>query len=122
GRLLIACVLGCAVFGLIAWHYGLIAPGDAPAHHSANDPKVTRTKDLGKNLYPPVALPPATTMLPERKVDPVVVLGNVGVFVRPDIAAKIPGQVMFIGEEIPEGAAQVAGAAAFIAEPFNFTR
>lgn len=119
-RLLIALLLGGAVFVLVAWNLGYLqtdTQGDVPPK-----PEDVKKVNLGGDLYPPVPWPKTAAPVTKRAVDPVVVVGNMAVIDRPDIPAQVPGQLMFIGEEVPEGAAQVAGAAAFIAEPYDFTK
>ncbi len=124
-RFLIACVFGLGIFGLVAWYYDLIPPGDttaAPPAHSTVQKSVVVQHDLGRELYPAVPMPPWSGPLVETRVDPVVVVGTMSSKDRPDIAAQMAGQIMFIGDEVPEGAVQVAGAAAFLADPFGTTR
>jgi WD40 repeat protein len=121
GRLLLSLVLGGAVFAFLAWQLGLITKDDGEST-TAPSQAVKRPKpNLGKDLFASAPLKP-TGAPPSRKVDPIAVVGTMAVIDRPDVAAQIPGQVMFVGTEIPEGAAQVAGIAAFMAEPFDYTK
>jgi WD40 repeat protein len=121
GRLLLACVLGCAIFALVAWHFDLLTPEESKQTSTVHGNIVKPAADLGAGLYTPVKVQAPLGMLPVRRVDPIVVLGTMAVIDRPDIAAQIAGAILFIGDEVPEGALQAAGAAAFLAEPFDFT-
>ncbi|HWY86509.1 MAG TPA: hypothetical protein VNX28_07290, partial [Gemmataceae bacterium] len=121
GRLLLACVLGCAIFGLVAWHFDLLTPEESKQTSSVHGNIIKPPADLGAGLYTPVKLKAPLGTLPVRRVDPIVVLGTMAVIDRPDIAAQIAGAILFVGDEVPEGALQAAGAAAFLAEPFDFT-
>jgi WD40 repeat protein len=121
GRLLLACVLGCGIFALAAWQLGFIGSDEAPAVASPTNKATKPTPNLGPDLYNPAPFPPAAGPGAERRVDPVVVQGTMAVIDRAEIAAQVGGQLLFFGEEIPEGAAQVAGVAAFLAKPFEST-
>src|SRR5438105_8875376 len=120
GRLLLACVLGCAIFALVAWQLGFIGSEPPAAKIHAKETKVT--PDLGGSLFPSAPKPASLGPLAERRIDPVVVLGTMAVKDRSEIAAAESGVLSFIGEEVPEGAAQAAGAVAFLAEPFESTK
>jgi WD40 repeat protein len=121
GRLLLACVLGCAIFALAAWQLGFIGSDKAPAKGSLTSKAAKATPNLGPDLYDPAPSPPAAGPGAERRVDPVVVQGTMAVIDRAEIAAQVAGQLLFFGEEIPEGAAQAAGVAVFMANPFEST-
>jgi WD40 repeat protein len=123
GRLLLTLVLGSGVCALVAWQLGLVAPGDGdhPSKGTKTNPVTLRKENLGNDLYKPAAWPEGRPVRHSER-DPIVILGNMAVIDKSECSAQIGGQLMFIGEEIPEGAAQAAGIAAFLVEPFEFTR
>src|SRR5437763_723097 len=104
GRLLLACVLGCVLFGLAAWGLGLLNTDEGTPAGTVQTKTTLASPNLGDDLFKPSAWPPASATAAERKVDPVVVLGNLTVLDGPDIAAQIAGQIIFVGNEVPEGA------------------
>src|SRR5438105_2137101 len=118
GRLLLACVLGCAIFAGVAYQLGYIGVETYAPAAKDQAKRAAPAPDLGATIFKAAPWPAAPAAIEERRVDPVVVLGNMAVLDRPEMAAQVPGQIMFIGEEVPDGALQVAGAAAFLAEPF----
>ncbi len=109
GRLLLALVLGGGIFAFLAWQLGFITSTDVAPPGGPDDNPMTAVKapppELGGDLFTPAAYPPAPLRQNFRKVDPVAVLGTMAVIDRPDIPAQIAGQLIFIGEQIPEGAA-----------------
>ena len=123
GRLLLSLILGGVIFALLAWQLGFIDTDspEAPVVKGPDGKKVEPPKNLGAPLFEPAEIKVVEAPVPYRKVDPIVVLGHMAVMDKLDVPAQIPGQLLFIGEDIPEGATQVAGLAAFMAEPFDFT-
>jgi len=124
GRFLLTCILGCGICALAAWQFGFITPGDETTTPSGpNKAVASPPPNLGGNLFKnPAPFPAAPVQQLERKADPIVVLGTMAVMDSSEIAAPIGGVLMFIGELIPEGTAQVAGVAPFLAEPFEYTK
>jgi WD40 repeat protein len=106
---LITIVLGCAVFAGVAWYLDLPpfsqkTDGDKPPETSASvEQKVLQ--ELGPALYKPAVLAkPATPPLGMGQTkDPIVVEGHNVILEKQDVPSKKPGQILFIGELIPEG-------------------
>ncbi len=122
-RLLLACVLGLGVFALVAWKFDLISPGETGTVANTKTVKDKKINvNLGAVLYPAAEMPPTPPEPEQRQRDPIIIQGNLVALYRPEIAAQIAGQVMFVGDEIPEGATQLAGATAFLAAPYEYVK
>lgn len=109
GRLLLALVLGGGIFAFLAWQLGFITSTDVAPPGGPDDNPMTAVKGaaagVGGRLVHAGRLSARPFGQNFRKVDPVAVLGTMAVIDRPDIPAQIAGQLIFIGEQIPEGAA-----------------
>lgn len=128
GRMFAALVLGGGLFAIGAWYLGL----DSYLPTSDNRPvetkddgdervKTDRTLKLGKYLYPPEPIKPREEAGPSSPTDPVVLSAFMKELDTLDVSPQVSGQLLFVGEEVAEGAAQVAGVASFIAEPFEIS-
>ena len=99
-----------------AYYLGLIHPpqfidettGPNGTHQSAH-----ANIDLGPKLYPAPPVPPVDKSQSIGR-DPVTASGSLKVVNQMDVCAEVPGPILFVGQEIPEGAAQVAGIAPFL--------
>lgn len=126
GRLLLSLLLGGGLFALIAWQLGLVPLStpevtEPPPYPDARKAETAKL-DLGSDLYESKAAP--APEVPGGKEgwyrDPVVVQGHMNVMDKMEVPSQLTGQLLFVGEEVPEGAAQVAGIAAFMAEPYQY--
>ncbi|MEI7685329.1 MAG: hypothetical protein WCL32_09900 [Planctomycetota bacterium] len=113
-------LLAAAIAGGIAWQLDLLQniPGftkkpDAVHVDKTFDPTTTAVQ-FGGPLYPPQTFVKRLENIARHGADPVVILGNLGAVEKMDASAQLPGQLLFIGQEIPEGAVQVAGIAPFL--------
>lgn len=125
GRLIVSLLLGGALFALIAWQMGLIPTSTEPRSAVTQQGDVPDEKrlELGDFLYPPLPIQEVKEAAPTAKgSDPVVILGHMTVLDTQNVPAQVPGRLLFIGEEVPEGMVQAAGMASFIAEPFDYTK
>src|SRR5262245_53506359 len=96
-----------------AWQMGLlnsIAPFDRPSHDYVETPR-KKLEHLGKELYPVQSLPTSALNQGVNGADPIAFPGILVTVEKMDACAQIPGQILFVGQEIPEGAAQVCGIA-----------
>ena len=123
GRFFLTLILGIGIFGLVAWQLGLLSsqdvrPGDG-GDLVAN--KVVDPSVLGSELYPKASDVVVTPGL-VRGRDPVHASGHMNVLEKGNVPSEVDGKLLFIGTEVPESAAQVAGVAAFLGEDYHETR
>jgi WD40 repeat protein len=75
--------------------------------------------DLGEDLYKADTFPE----IPKAQHrDPIVLLGVMNAMEQEEVASRVNGQLIFIGEQVDDRAALAAGSAAFLSEPYYFTR
>jgi len=107
---LIAIVLGGAVFAGVAYYMDLLPftqkAAEGPASEASVDPAVKVAQELGQPLYKPVPLSmPAIDPAGQGLLrDPIVIEGHNVVLEKQEVPSKRSGQILFIGEEIPDGA------------------
>ena len=70
--------------------------------------------NLGNQLYPAPPVPAVVDRPQSDLRDPVTIYGSLKVVFQMDACAEVPGPILFVGQPIPEGAAQVAGIAPFL--------
>lgn len=118
-----ALVLGVALFGVLYWF--LFPDGSTTGTGGARtggDARAVPESELGADLYQAAAFPEVQPSRTSRATDPVVLAGYLTALEQQEVPSQVPGQILFIGEEIPEGAVQLAGVAAFMAEPCYYAR
>jgi len=123
GKFFAALVLGVAIFGVVYWAFFDTGAGTNANLHGTAAAGASNVQEaqLGGDLYP--AQPFPEVRLPNaaaRPVDPVVISGYLTALDQQDVPSQVPGQILFIGEEVPEGVVQVTGAAPFMAEPYYY--
>ena len=122
GRFFTILVLAIVIGGGAAWQMGLLSgvSGDQSRTDGTGptQPAVDLAK-LGESLYVPQS--PANPLVNQerRGPDPVVVGGTLTVIEKMDACSRIPGQILFVGQEIPDGTAQVAGVAPLLQGKLN---
>ncbi len=120
GRFFVTLLVGLGVFALAVWVFDLWSFGPTGDENS-NKTKKTAAADLGQSLYPrqpfrPEPAPPQSA----RQVYPLAFAAHFVIPVNPDVASQVDGKLLFIGEALPDGAAALAGVAAFMGEPFHY--
>ena len=119
GRFFLTLVLGVGLFCLVGWQLGFFSgEGRANADVKVNS-KAVPPDQLGEPLYD---LKVADIPLPNGQVrgrDPLVATGHMNVIEKANLPSEVEGQLLFVGTEVPEGAAQVAGSAAFLGEDYQ---
>jgi WD40 repeat protein len=121
GKIVAALVLGVAILGVLIWSMGgTTVDGVRPA--ASGEVAIPVEKELGGDLYEPKGLElfeakARAAKGPGRAVDPVVIPGHISALEQQEVPSQVPGQILFVGDEIPEGVVQAAGVAAFMAEP-----
>src|ERR1043165_7821270 len=122
GRFFLTLILGVGIFGLVAWQLGLLITEDPRIGDGGDQPGVrVEPSALGAELYPKA---PDMVVTPGlvRGRDPIHASGYMNVLEKGNVPSEVDGKLLFIGTEVPEGAAQVAGVAAFLGEDYHETR
>ncbi len=117
-KFLVILTLGVALFFAGIWALGIRPPTDVdnPPITGSREP-VRAKEDLGADLY--AAAPFKPIQAPKWKnLNPIVVVGFLNAFETEEVPCVVPGRVLFIGEQVDDTAAFVAGSAAFLAEPY----
>jgi WD40 repeat protein len=115
GRFFGVLIVAGAIAGVGAWYLNLLPfpftdSPTGPGSHGSSHSKL----ELGQPLYPPQPLPPIPPRAERPGRDPVVIAGNLTVIDKMDACASVSGKLLFVGQEVPEGSAQVAGIAPFL--------
>src|SRR5262245_133673 len=121
GRLIIMVLAGAGLFFAGAWSLGLFEDPGSPfnALVSKNTEKVPTKEQLGGELYSAKPFPTVGNP-PLRSIDPIVLHGNMNALEEEEVPSQVNGRVLFIGEELDEDVAPLAGSAALLAEPYYF--
>jgi len=118
GRFFLTLAVGLVIFLGAAWCFDLfVRSPDSTGKSTRHD---TRPEvELGNVLYPVKPLP-AEPILPDRitTADPISIPAHLVALDKPDFAPQVDGQILFIGEPVPDGVVAMAGVAPFAAEPF----
>ncbi len=123
GRFFLTVVLGLILCGAVAWHYKLL-PWQEDYPNKVVDPideGPRQPVEIGNFLFPPKKYPeePAVVVKGAPLTDSVVIPAHLSIIDKQDVSAQVPGQILFIGEEVPEAALALAGVPPFIVEPFQ---
>jgi WD40 repeat protein len=122
GRILLITALAAALAGILGWQFNLFqtGPDDPSASSGASQPKVDLEK-LGGPLYPPAKdLVQGRELHPVPKgVDPIVFAGTLQEIDKIDVPSQVAGQVLYIGDGVPEGVTQVCGIAPFMHDGYE---
>jgi WD40 repeat protein len=114
-RFMTVFVLAVVIAVGAAWLFGLNLPhfdkdkGDPNRQLVVGD--VAPPETLGSGLYEKVSLARPMVNPEQTTADPVIIFGSTKEVEKMDACAQVPGQILFIGQEVPEGTAQVAGIA-----------
>jgi len=110
---LLAIGLGFGVFAGMAWYLDLLPEGATGSPHTTEpqDGEVKGARELGAELYEsaPLLAPVADPAGPGQLKDPIVIEGHNVVLEKQEVPGKRAGQLLFIGEDVPEGAPLPAG-------------
>lgn len=116
-RILLSLVAGALLFIAIAVGMGLIElpkPNDSTI--VAPPPQLS---DLGPDLFTPQPFPPIDKAVNKPHKESITTSGTIRIKDKQDVASQVSGQVLFIGEPLPEGLVEAVGAAPFMVEPFS---
>jgi len=107
---LLTIVLGVAAFAGVAWYMDLLPFNQNTAGGSGEtdpaDLEAKVAKELGPELYKPAPLvaPAVAPVGLGQLKDPLVVEGHNAILDKQEVSSKQKGQLLFIGEEIPDDA------------------
>jgi len=123
GRILLTLLLAGVLAGVAGWYLGAFTQlPDDPGSQAAGDggQRPVNPKELGEPLYPPVKM---DTRGLQHAVpggsDSIVIQGNLREIDKVDIPSQVPGQILYIGDGVPEGVMQVAGIAPFMHDSYK---
>jgi WD40 repeat protein len=128
GRFLVvfALVVGIGSYG---WHSGWFSSAPPVPFDEDSAPRALTIKEskpqaidrekLGGPLYTPKELT-ALKAQTGRKRDPVAIPAVFEPLKKVDLSPPVPGRILFIGTEVPEGAVQIAGVAPFFQQKFQY--
>lgn len=115
GRIVLTIALAAGLAGFVGWYFGLFAGEPTGPDGSGHHEQVASPESLGDALFPPAK---EDQKAPHHKVaggrDQIVFSGMLNVMDKVDVPSPIPGQILYIGEGVPEGVTQVAGIAPFM--------
>src|SRR5262245_55808071 len=129
GRFFLTVLMGLGIVGAIAWWFDLWPTSDrstATTKRKSDQPKGPKppapaSVDWGEPLYPAwkVAEPQPEREAPrtERRT---IIGGQLAVVDKVDAAAEVDGALLYVGEDLPDGAVAAAGVAPFMADPYRF--
>ncbi len=120
-RFFAALLLGVAIFTVFYW---MFFGGENPAANTgirgSQEARAVPESELGADLFAAQPFPEVKVRDTKRARDPVVIPGYLTALDQQEVPSQVPGQMLYIGEGISEGAVQAAGVAAFLAEPCDY--
>lgn len=119
-RLLLSLALGGAIFAFVGYQMGLFTTEEPPKNIGEGPSGEQEKPDLGDWLARRSAPPKFDQDDVVKTVrDPVVYSAHMNTTSKLEVSSPVPGKILFVGEEVPEGAAQVAGIAPFVTPQFE---
>src|SRR6266496_5698040 len=116
GRILLIVILAVVLAGAAGWYFELftttsdVNESNPEPHHVKVDPTT-----LGDWLFKPAPAHPGKAFhLLKGGKDPVFFVGNTTAIDQLDVPSNNGGEILYIGDGVPEGAAQLAGIAPFM--------
>ena len=124
GRFLLVVLLGSGIVAGIAWYFNL-NPGEPKRERPMPGPETTPPTELGNLLFPnaPPAIPEPVPSGPGKKqaaIPPIP--AHLQVMDKVDIGPLVEGQILLIGEPVPDDVVALGGVAPFSAYPFRQAR
>jgi WD40 repeat protein len=123
GRFLLTVILGVAIFAGLAWYFDWMPGEFGSARPGKNSAASRPAVDVGKPLFAAHPLPPEPPAPASKRLrDPITIAAHLTLIDRADLDCPVDGQLLFVGEMVPEGAEAAAGIAPFFVEPFTYAR
>lgn len=123
GRILLTLLLAGVLAGTAGWYFGAFTqlPDDTPSQLAgggagpAIDPAL-----LGEHLYKPAKMDKrGRSHAVAGGRDPIELRGTLGVIDKVDVPSQVPGELLYVGDGVPEGVTQVAGVAPFMVDTYE---
>jgi WD40 repeat protein len=119
--LVIVAVALVLLLGLGVWTGVIRVPGFDADTVGTTATTTAKADQLGGDLYPTtVPFPPLDQKAGTFKGDPLTLRGHVQIKDKQEVPALVEGQILFIGQAVPEGVIEACGVAPFLAEPFGY--
>jgi WD40 repeat protein len=118
-RYVLALAAGVALFITIGLSTGLIGvPGILDvARPRVEPPSVAQ---LGDDLYPAASFPAIDADAFKPKRSPITLHGFAQIKDKQEVPSLVSGQMLFVGDPVPDGAVEAAGVAPFLIEPYGY--
>ncbi|MCS7047337.1 MAG: hypothetical protein NZO58_13345, partial [Gemmataceae bacterium] len=121
GRILLGVVVAAVLVGLLGWWFDLFGAGPEPG--SGQEPPSQPSVDpfaLGEPLYEPIKEADRREFqVLARSGEPIVMSGVLDAIDKVDIGSAVGGEILYIGDGVPEGATQIAGLAPFVCSTYR---
>ena len=122
GRFLLVVILGSGIVYGIAWYFNL-SPGEPEPKGPMPEVRSTPKIEFGDRLFPPKPDIPGPVFTGKGKgLAAIEIPAHLAVpgWNKPDVGSLVEGQILFIGEPVPDDAVALGGVAPFSAEPFSY--
>jgi WD40 repeat protein len=115
-RTTLAVVAGVAIFLAIVLYVGIWNTDNTtrPPHDQ------THAEQFGSDLYTATAFPALDPDVKKAKTEPLVLHGTTAIKDKQEVPSLVSGQILFIGQPIPDGVVEAVGILPFLAEPYGF--
>lgn len=122
GRFLLTLLLAGVLAGVAGWYFDAFTQGpeDQPRLVGDGSQPALDVAQLGNPLYPPAKLDKRGRLhaVAEGR-DPIVLTGNLREIDKVDVPSQVPGELLYIGDGVPEGVTQVTGVAPFLVDTYE---
>jgi WD40 repeat protein len=117
GRIFFVEILGAVLILASIWQLGLLDTDSDPGAAAREEEEAVEITTLGDDLYKAEGFPEIKQ--PTRVVtDPIILYGVMNALEPEEVPSQVAGRILFIGEQVDEGAVPVVRGAAFPADPF----
>ncbi|HMF15944.1 MAG TPA: WD40 repeat domain-containing protein, partial [Gemmataceae bacterium] len=119
GRFLLVLILGSAIVAGIAWGFDLLPKSERK--EKVPEPMSTPKIEFGNPLFPNAKQSVAEPVFngTGKGLPTIVIQAHLAVMDKSDAAPQVEGQILFVGEIVPDEAVALGGVAAFSADPFS---
>jgi WD40 repeat protein len=119
-KIMLALAAGALIFVAVGIGTGVLEPPWVSKAPIVPAPPVTEM-DLGTEfLYSVAPFPEIDKRAAKPRNEPIILSGFTNIKDKQEVPSQVSGQVLFIGEEIPQGIVEAVGIAPFMVEPFGF--
>ncbi len=121
GRFFLTVAIAVVLAGVVGWQFGLFTSSADPSDsHLVGGPTTVDPQTLGDWIYPPAK----EERQPRRHLvrggrDPIVFPASLHLIDQLDVSSTNGGEILYIGDGVPEGVTQVTGVAAFMNDSYR---